>query len=125
MKQNSLRIIGIGAIVVIVLGIIVIAVAKKPASSNPATATATATNAVTLSNFSFGPMVITVKAGTVVTWTNQDSVHHSVTIDSGDGPSSPLFGQGETYTYTFAKAGTYTYHCMPHPYMHGTVVVTE
>lgn len=87
---------------------------------------AVATDKVSIQNFAFSPSVITVKAGTTVTWTNQDEVHHSVTVDSGsDGPNSQLFGKGESYSYTFTKAGTYKYHCMPHPYMHGTVIVTE
>jgi plastocyanin len=42
---------------------------------------------------------------------------------SADAPSSELLAKGESYSFTFKKAGTYTYHCTPHPYMKGTVVV--
>ena len=95
---------------------------SSQASSSPAVAT----NAVTLQNFAFSPAVITVKKGSSVTWTNQDDVNHSVTDDkSGTGPSSQLFGRDASYSYTFTIAGTFTYHCMPHPYMHGTVIVTN
>jgi amicyanin len=86
---------------------------------------AEATNSVTISNYTFGPATITVKVGTKVTWTNQDSVGHTVTADSGSGPDSQLIDQGQSYSFTFDKAGTFTYHCTPHPYMKGTVIVTE
>lgn len=86
---------------------------------------AEATSSVTIKDYAFTPATITVKVGTKVTWTNQDAVGHTVTADSGSGPDSELFDQGQSYSYTFNKAGTYTYHCAPHPYMKGTVIVTE
>ena len=130
-KKSPLPII-IGVVVVAVIaGAVAIAATHKSsmsgmsmASSPAASANTVETNSVTISNYSFGPAAIKVKAGTTVTWTNQDGVEHTVTGDNG-GPSSALFGRGASYTYTFAKAGTYTYHCMPHPYMKGTVVVTD
>lgn len=82
------------------------------------------TQSVTISNFAFSPKTITIKKGTTVTWTNQDSVRHTVTGVKG-GPSSQLFGKGETYSYTFTDAGTFDYYCKPHPYMKGTIIVTE
>lgn len=97
----------------------------ESASNQQSASQAVATNKVTIANYAFSPATITVKAGTTVTWTNQDSVHHSVTADNGKGPKSQLFGQGESYSYTFSKPGTYTYHCEPHPYMQGTVIVTK
>ena len=44
---------------------------------------ATATNSVTINNFAFSPNNITVKVGTTVTWTNQDSVEHDIVADDG------------------------------------------
>ena len=84
-------------------------------------------NAVTIKSYAFGPKSLTVKAGTTVTWTNQDIARHNIVVDDGapaGGPNGPLFGKGETFSFTFANVGTYAYHCDPHPYMHGTVVVT-
>jgi amicyanin len=95
------------------------------ASTGSSTANAVATDKVVIENYAFSPMVITVKVGTTVTWTNKDAVNHSVTVDSGSMPSSPLFGRDQPYSYTFTKTGTVTYHCAPHPYMHGTVIVTN
>lgn len=85
--------------------------------------TTVATNTVNIKSFVFTPSAISVKVGTTVTWTNQDDVPHTVTIDNGDGPKSKNLSKGDTYSYTFSKAGTYSYHCEIHPSMHGTVEV--
>jgi len=77
---------------------------------------------ITISNFAYGPVSLTVKVGTTVTWTNQDTVRHTVTSDN-DLFDSGLFGKGETFSYTFAEAGIFSYHCTPHPYMKGTIIV--
>ncbi len=92
--------------------------AKTPASQPMAT------NSVTLQNFAFSPVNITVQKGTTVTWTNQDSVTHTVTADSGPSPNSQPLAKGDSYSYTFDSVGTFSYHCTPHPYMKATVTVT-
>lgn len=86
---------------------------------------AVASDSVTIENYAFGPDAIKVKVGTTVTWTNKDAVRHSVVGDNASMPNGPLFGKGETYKYTFTKVGTFTYYCGPHPYMHGSVIVTD
>lgn len=98
-----------------------------PQTASPQSATAETTDQVTIKAYAFGPSKITVKVGTKVTWTNQDSVKHTVTPDndSPDFTASELFGKGESYSFTFTKAGTYAYHCEPHPYMKATVEVTD
>ena len=85
------------------------------------------TNSVTIENFAYRPSKITVKKGTTVTWTNRDSTQHNIMPDtvSDDFEGSELLDRGESYSFTFDKAGTYTYHCTPHPEMTGQVVVTE
>ncbi|MRH89728.1 plastocyanin [Nocardia sp. SYP-A9097] len=80
-------------------------------------------NAVTIGNFAFAPASLTVPVGTTVTWTNRDEEPHNVAAGDG-GFHSPNLGAGATYTFTFTKAGTFTYICAIHPFMHGTVVVT-
>ena len=99
---------------------------SRPSPMNHA-ANAVATNNVTISNYMFSPMSIRVRVGTTVTWKNTDPVNHTITADNSAAstPSSNDIAQGKSYSYTFTKAGTYTYHCFPHPYMHGTVEVTE
>jgi plastocyanin len=83
-----------------------------------------APNSVDITNFSFAPAVLTLTTGTTVTWTNRDSIAHTVT-DEADGISSPVLNQGDTFTYRFTKPGTYNYICTIHPEMHGTIVVTS
>ncbi|HLZ69460.1 MAG TPA: plastocyanin/azurin family copper-binding protein [Dehalococcoidia bacterium] len=73
------------------------------------------------------PASITVKPGTTVTWTNHDSVSHTVTSDAGQAQSfdSNTLAPNGAFSVTFAKAGTYHYHCNIHASMHGTVVVSD
>jgi plastocyanin len=78
---------------------------------------------VAISGFAFSPVEITVKAGTIVRWTNNDSVTHTVVADSGDWASGDL-AQGGIYSRVFDAPGTYTYHCGVHPSMKGTIIVT-
>ncbi len=83
------------------------------------------TNTVEISNFDYSPKTIRVKKGTKVTWTNQDGVQHNVVGDDLDALNGPLLDKGQSYSYTFDTVGTFSYHCAPHPYMKGTVIVTE
>ena len=98
------------------------ATAAAPAGAAPAAAVHTST--VTIDNFAFAPAVITVKAGTAVTWTNKDEEPHSVVSTDEPMRSPTLAGQDNTFTHTFAKPGRYAYNCGIHPFMHGTVEVT-
>jgi plastocyanin len=78
-------------------------------------------------NFAFNPQDVTVPVNTTVTWTNPDSVAHTVTWDDRS-VDSGLFDPGQTFQYTFDTPGTYTYFCIPHGSpgtgMHGSVTVT-
>lgn len=115
-------------IAVTALLLIGIAVALLRHSSQPATDPAPGTTVTdTIQSFMFSPKSIRVKVGTTVTWTNKDSVQHSIVSDKPgkDAPSGPLLGQEQSYRFTFTKPGTYTYHCKPHLSMHGTVIVTN
>jgi len=79
---------------------------------------------VAIANYSFVSQSISIPVGGTVTWTNQDSVPHTVTSTDGGPLNSGTMAPGSSYSYTFTKAGTYTYHCSIHPSMTGTVVVT-
>jgi plastocyanin len=105
------------------------ATATAPASAAASAAPSSAgggagASAVTIQNFAFNPKTVTVKVGTKVTWTNQDSTAHTVTFDTG-GATSDNLAQGATYEQTFSTAGTLTYHCKIHSTMTGTVTVTQ
>lgn len=79
-------------------------------------------NSITIASFSFSPQNLTVKVGTKVTWTNNDGVAHTVTADKGAFNSGPL-SNGQSFSFTFTKAGTYSYHCTIHPKMVATIIV--
>lgn len=81
---------------------------------------------VNIINFSFQPTPLTIPVGTTVVWTNRDIPPHTVTSDTGvwdSGVGTPL-RTGATFSFTFTQVGTFPYHCMIHPDMHGTIVVT-
>src|SRR6266849_6532992 len=94
--------------------------ANRTPTPTPTTASSSG-NSVSIMNFSFNPNSLTVKVGTKVTWTNHDSVTHTVTANQG-AFNSPVL-PGSSFSFTFTKAGTYAYHCMIHPYMMATIVV--
>jgi plastocyanin len=75
---------------------------------------------VTLVGRAFAPPTITVAAGSVVTWTNDDPGPHTVVADDGSFDSGPLEG-GATFEATIDR--TTPYHCGYHPEMTGTIDV--
>jgi plastocyanin len=78
--------------------------------------------AVTIKNFDYAPMDITVPAGTTVVWKNLDGEPH--TVASLDGAfRSPALDQGDSYKFTFASPGTFKYICSIHPKMKATIIV--
>jgi plastocyanin len=79
---------------------------------------------VDIKNFAFSPVTLTISNGQTVTWTNMDSVSHTVTSTTGVFDSGPI-SPGQTFSYTFNNAGTFEYSCTIHPTMqHGKVIVT-
>jgi plastocyanin len=112
-------------VAIAVLAVLSAAAPLTPIPRGAAAEAATLGKAVTIkiANFDFGPAAITVPVGTSVTWTNNDDDAHSVVADNKAFRSAPL-DTGEHYSFTFATAGTYGYHCGLHPQMHGKVVVT-
>jgi plastocyanin len=94
-------------------------------TDNASTPQAVATDKVSIENMAFTPAAIKVKVGTTVTWTNNDSIAHTVTADSGDGPNSGNLDPGKTYSFTYKSVGTFSYHCEIHPDMTGTVQVAQ
>jgi plastocyanin len=72
---------------------------------------------IRLSGVSFSPRDVTIGVGTTVRWVVNDGIH-TVTPDNagqaGAWTGTGELGPGQTFTHTFAQAGTYTYHCIPH-----------
>ncbi len=65
---------------------------------------------------------VVISAGQAVRWVNADFVDHTITFDGGE-PGSPLISPNGTWTHRFDRPGSYSYHCTPHPFMTGVVVV--
>jgi plastocyanin len=83
---------------------------------------ATGAAVVRIANLAFDGKVIRVRAGATVRWLNQDQLQHSVTADNG-GFDSGLIDPGHAYERVFDRPGDYAYHCTPHPFMTGRVIV--
>jgi plastocyanin len=78
---------------------------------------------IKIDNFSFTPQTITVAPGTQITWANQDDIPHTVVSDDKTTFKSRPLDTDEKFSFTFTKAGTYSYFCSIHPHMTGKVVV--
>jgi len=71
-------------------------------------------NEIGLGSIGFYPAAFTVKAGTTVTWVNNDMVAHTVTASNGAFASPPL-KPGDKSSYIFQAAGIFDYVCAIHP----------
>jgi plastocyanin len=92
-------------------------------ASNDSTGMATGGQvAVSIMNFAYDPSPVEVAVGDTVTWTNNDSVPHTVTSSDGSIQSGTM-QPGQSFSYTFETAGSFDYHCEFHPNMSGQVVV--
>ena len=99
------------AVAVLGFGAIGVALAAAPSAT-----------AVDIDNFTFSPPTITVAAGTTVKWTNDDDIPHTVRAVDGSFHSKAM-DTSDSYAFTFAKPGVYSYFCSLHPKMVGKVVV--
>jgi plastocyanin len=82
-----------------------------------------ANNVVTIDNFTFTPPELTVAVGTTVKWVNHDDIPHSVVNKDKVFRSNAALDTDDSFSYTFASAGTFDYFCGLHPHMVGKVIV--
>ncbi|MDB5182635.1 MAG: blue (type 1) copper domain protein [Candidatus Saccharibacteria bacterium] len=135
--MTTSKMLGFLIILVILVGAVV-AYSKKPKSitttttptsstqtQTPASSTSPAGGNIKMTNMMFTPSQISVAKGATVTWTNDDTVTHTVVDDLSNvgGPASGDIAPGATYSFTFEKAGSFQYHCSIHSSMRGTIVV--
>jgi plastocyanin len=104
-------------------------VTQKSVSTNNVEKSAPKTVTIDISGFNFSPSVVKIKAGDTVRWVNNDDAPHKVASNPHpahtDLPgliSGDLF-KGDSYSFTFDKVGTWSYHCHLHPSMSGVVIV--
>jgi plastocyanin len=93
--------------------------APAPQQQNPA-GSQNVESAVTIKNFAFSPSALTIKKGTTVTWTNEDSVPHTIKSDTFN---SGTLNTGNKFQFTFSSTGTFDYSCGIHPQMSGKIIV--
>lgn len=94
----------------------------RPAAAADTGAVSTGAAQVRIANLSFSASELRVRAGARVRWVNADQVQHSVTADDGAFDSG-LIDPGRGFERVFDRPGTYSYHCTPHPFMRGRVIV--
>jgi plastocyanin len=116
-----------GAGVLFIAGALLLAAcgSSTPTVSGSAAATPSSSggSSITISNFMFMPMSISVSPGTMVKVTNKDSATHTLTATGGQFNTGNIT-QNQTKTFKApAKPGTYHYICNIHQYMMGTIVV--
>ncbi len=93
------------------------------AASGPAAAADQ--NEISIDNFAFNPKVLTVKAGSKVTWRNRDDVPHKIQSTDNRFQASPVLDTKGVYSVDFKEGGTYPYFCSIHPVMVGKIIVTR
>jgi plastocyanin len=98
------------------------------AAGNATTTVTQGPGSSTKTTDAFSPNPVQVSVGSTVTWTNNDSVIHTVVSGTSPTPSglfeSPIMNPGDTFEYTFTEAGEVPYFCTLHPNMLGTVSVS-
>jgi plastocyanin len=79
-------------------------------------------NTVVIDNFAFTPPELTVAVGTTVKWANHDDIPHSV-VDKNKAFRSKALDTNDSFSFTFASAGSFDYFCGLHPHMVGKIIV--
>ena len=79
-------------------------------------------NVVTIDNFTFTAPELTVAVGTTVKWVNHDDIPHIV-VNKDKVFRSKALDTDDSFSFTFASAGTFDYFCGLHPKMVGKIVV--
>ena len=77
---------------------------------------------VKIDNFTFTPQELTVPIGATVKFVNHDDIPHTV-VDKNKAFRSKALDTDDSFTFTFASAGTYDYFCGLHPHMTGKIIV--
>jgi plastocyanin len=111
--RSALAAAALGAATAVLLPVLVL----------PGWAQDAAASTVSIDNFTFTPQTLTVKAGTTVTWNNNDDIPHGIASDNNAFRRSKALDTDDKFAFTFTMPGTYKYFCNIHPHMTGTIVV--
>ncbi len=113
--------------VAIAVGSVLIVVLADDASVGGSTAAPRTQSAadgsvtIDITDFKYEPATVTVRAGSRVSWVNNDVAPHTAT--ASDAFDTGTLEKGDMETVTLEEPGTYAYICEFHPFMKGTVVV--
>lgn len=77
---------------------------------------------VSIANFAFMPGDLTIDAGDVIEWTNDDGAPHGLLFRDG-APGEAVLLPGARFSRRFERPGAYAYACSIHPYMTATITV--
>lgn len=80
---------------------------------------------VVIRAFQYTPAELTVAPGTRIVWVNcepEGTAGHTTTADEGLW-DSPTLVRGDVYSIPAPDAGSFGYHCRPHPGIRGTVTI--
>ena len=78
--------------------------------------------ATALTTTAYVPNPVTVSMGTTVTWVNSDVDPHTTTSNTNAFDSGTM-NPGATFSFRFQSSGSFSYICLIHPNMVGTIVV--
>ena len=93
------------------------------ASGGSGTPVSIVSGASTRTSTAYAPNPLTITSGTMVTWTNNDSITHTSSSDTPGVFESGNIPAGGSFSFTFQTKGTVSYHCNIHPGMIGSIVV--
>ncbi len=136
MKNIPVLIVIIAAIVVIFGGLMILTrrdassekitpkdgIAAINISEQPTITQVMTGSEVAIVNYKFSPGTLVVKKGQTINWTNKDVLKHTVVADDSSFTSNEL-KKDQVFSFTFNKAGTFSYKCGIHPSMTGKIVV--
>ena len=105
------------AVSIVTCALMMLTIATMTKAAPPSAATL-----VHIGNFTFNQPAVTVHPGTTVTWVNDDDIPHTV-VAQGLAFKSKVLDTGDRFSFTFAKAGQFSYFCSLHPHMTGKVIV--
>ena len=106
-----------------VMGLLLVAYfAALPAAGQTDSTVGVSDSAANPYAWAYEPRSIQVGTGDTVTWVNDGIAPHTAT---GDGFDSGNLEPGESFQWAFTTPGTYPFYCTLHPWMLGSVVVTD
>jgi plastocyanin len=115
-----------GAVALVIAGALLLAACGGSSPTKSAGSTGSSSSGgdkVTISNFMFAPMDLTVSPGETVSVTNKDSATHTLTATGGQFNTGDIT-QNQTKSFKApTKPGKYSYICNIHQYMMGTITV--